>query len=87
LRECGATTVVVGQSTVTVNGQLWAVQGDPNTHEEGGLIPSGSTVTINGIPVIVHAPDNADPDLLCPIFGGPHCLPATASGSSDVTAY
>lgn len=86
-RVCGASTVVQGQSTVFVNGQLWAVNGDPNTHGAGGLINSGTTVFINGIPVIVHAADSAAPDNLCPILGPPHCAPATAGGSGDVFAY
>ena len=32
LRTCGATTSVTGQSTVTVNGKLWAVLGDKDSH-------------------------------------------------------
>ena len=59
-RACGATTVVQGQSTVTINGKLWAVEGDPNTHLNGNLNnTTGSSVTINGKPVIVHGPDLA----------------------------
>lgn len=86
-RICGATTIVTGQSTVYVNGKLWAVDGDANSHGGGQLQASGSTVIINGKPVIVNAPDSASPDGLCPIPGGPHCAPATASGSGDVSAY
>lgn len=86
LRICRATTVVTGQSTVTVDGKLWAVKGDQNTDIGGGLInTTGSSVTINGIPVIVHGPDNAVPDLLCP---GPfHCNPKTAGGAASVFCY
>lgn len=84
-RICGASTVVSGQSTVYVNGQLWAVENDPNSHGEGGLIPSGYGVFIEGKPIIVHAPDSAQPDLLCPLV--PHCDPATAAGSGDTFAY
>jgi uncharacterized Zn-binding protein involved in type VI secretion len=86
-RSCGATTVVQNQSTVFVNGKLWAVKGSVNSHGSGGLINSGSTVTINGIPVIVHAPDNAQPDNLCPPLGGEHCDPKTAEGSDNVFCY
>lgn len=86
-RTCGATTVVQNQSTVFVNGRLWAVKGDPNTHGGGNLINTGTTVFISGIPVIVHSADPAAPDGLCPIAGGPHCGPATASGSDNVFAY
>jgi hypothetical protein len=80
-RVCGAATVVVGQSTVYSEGKLWAVSGDPNTHGSGGLIPSQSAVYIEGKLVIVHAPDSASADSLCPIVGGAHCAPATAGGS------
>lgn len=86
-RNCGAVTTVTNQSTVTINGELWATKGDPNNHTGGGLINSGSSVTIGGIPVIVHSADSADPDGLCPIPGGPHCNPETAGGSASVTCY
>lgn len=86
-RVCGAATVVAGQTTVFVNGRLWAVSGDPNSHGGGGLVPSGTSVFINGLPVIVHAPDGAAPDALCPSLNGPHCAPATAAGSPNVFAY
>ncbi len=62
-RFCTATTVVEGQSTVFVNGKLWAVQNDPNTHNEGRLIPiTGTTVFIEGKNVIVAVGDTATPD-------------------------
>ena len=64
-RDCGAKTVVVGQSTVFVNGRLWAVLNDPNTHGNGELINTGTTVFIEGKPVIVVSPDPAKPDRLC----------------------
>jgi len=86
-RVCGASTVVVNQTTTYSEGQLWAVEGDPNSHGEGGLIPSGSTVYIEGKLIIVHAPDAASPDLLCPPFNGLHCAPATAGGSPKTFAY
>jgi hypothetical protein len=39
---------------------LWAVEGDPNTHGAGNLDnTTGSSVTINGKPIIVHGPDLA----------------------------
>ena len=65
------------------NGKLWAVEGDPNTHGNGALIAS-SSVKINGKRVIVHRPDNAQPDNLCPLANGEHCNPKTAQGSADV---
>ncbi len=83
-RVCGATTVVQGQTTVFCNGLLWAVAGDPNDHGNGGLIPSGTTVFIEGKLVIVDAPDDAvTDDFLIP----PHNQPLTAGGSGDVSAY
>lgn len=81
-RVCGAATVVQGQSSVFVNGKLWAVEGDPNTDGLGNLLPSVNGVFAGGKRVIVHAPDAALPDLLCPM--DPHCAPATAQGSPNV---
>lgn len=86
-RICGATTTVQNQSTVFVNGQLWAVENSTNSHGNGQLIPSGSTVFVEGKPVIIHAPDNSQQDNLCPPIGEPHCNPKTAEGSGDVFAY
>jgi len=60
LRACGATTTVIGQTSVTVNGKLWAVLGDPNTHLLGNLDnTTGVSIFINKLPVIVHGPDLA----------------------------
>jgi uncharacterized Zn-binding protein involved in type VI secretion len=81
LRTCGATTVVTGQSTVHSEGKLWAVEGDLNTHGGGALIASQTAVKIEGKSVIVHQPDNAQPDDLCPIANAEHCAPKTAQGS------
>lgn len=86
-RVCGASTVVSGQGSVFVNGQLWSVAGDPNSHGGGSLSPSGATVHVEGTLVIVDAPDGAAPDALCPTIGPPHCGPSTAGGSGDVFAY
>lgn len=80
-RSCGATTVVSGQSFVTVDGQLWAVENDQNTHGAGGLIASKSYIKIGGKSVIVVT-DSANPDNLCPSLGGEHCNPKASSGSS-----
>jgi uncharacterized Zn-binding protein involved in type VI secretion len=82
-RVCGAVTVVEGQSSVYVNGKLWAVEGDPNSHNEGRLIASGSSVYINGKKVIVHAPDDATADLA----GHPPATTKTAEGSGSVYTY
>ena len=65
--------------------ELWAVEGDTNSHGGGGLIADNPrTVFINGIAVIEHQ-DPAHPDNLCP--ASPHCNPATDNGSSTVFVY
>jgi hypothetical protein len=85
-RICGAKTVVQNQNTVHVHDKLWAVRGSFNNHGHGGLQNStGDTVQINDKPVIVHGPDHAWPDNLCP--WDHHCDPATAQGSDSVFAY
>lgn len=87
-RICDATTKVEGQDSVFVNGRLWAVTGDPNTHEKGELVASpDSSVLIGGIPVVTHSPTGALPDKSCDTLGGAHCAPLTSSGSGDVSAY
>lgn len=82
-RTCGATTIATGQSFVKIGGKLWAVDGDMNTHGQGGLIGT-SFVKINGKSVIVQG-DQANPDSLCPVSGGQHCTPSAAEGSSFVS--
>lgn len=82
LRICGATTVVVKQSTVYANRLLIAVHDDPNTHGGGDLISSANHLYVEGIRVVNHTADNAKPDGLCPI--SPHCNPQTAEGSPNV---
>lgn len=87
LRACGATTVVTGQSTVFVNNRLWAVDGDPNSHGGGALIPGlAPTVFIEGKQCIVLG-DQAAPDALCIPIGGLHCAPSAVSGSDDCFAH
>ena len=80
-RACGATTIVIGQTFLTVNGKLWSVEGDINTDGGGALSSSHSWLTINGKGVIVNG-DSAAPDSLCPIPGGPHCAPAATGFDS-----
>lgn len=85
-RSCGATTVVAGQSFVYVDNELWAVDGDPNSHDDGNLIPGVvAAIYINGSRVI-GVGDNASPDGLCAPVGGAHCAPAATGGDSLVTA-
>lgn len=82
-RNCGATTIVSGQSFVTIGGQLWAVENDQNTHGAGGLIATKTFIKIGGKSVIVDG-DPANPDNLCPIAGGNHCNPRAVSTSGFV---
>lgn len=70
-RFCGATTKVVNQSTVKVNGLLWAVEGDIDTHCDQGVLSAVTgalNVYIEGKLVIVAVGDIAGPDK-------PACLP------------
>jgi hypothetical protein len=76
--------VVSNQSTVFADGLLVAVNGDPNSHGAGSLIAACNQVFVEGILVVNHSPDSASADGLCIPVGGAHCLPETASGSSDV---
>lgn len=77
-RNCGASTIVGGQSHVTISGKLWAVEGDPNSHGGGALISSHGWLTIKGRGVIV-AGDHAAADSLCPT--PPHCDPVAVGFS------
>lgn len=81
-RICGASTIVQGQDFVKIDGQLWAVDGDPNSHGAGDLNTSRPWLTINGKGVIAVG-DSAQPDTLCFTVGGPHCAPS-AVGFSDL---
>lgn len=58
LRKCGASNIVQGQSTVFVNGRLWSVDNDPNSHGAGHNKPvTGHTVFCEGKEVIVALGD------------------------------
>lgn len=60
-RACAALTTVVGQNDVFVNGLLWAVEDDPETHSAGELVAvyGDLNVYINGKLVIVALGDTA----------------------------
>lgn len=85
-RVCGASTVEAGNDFVTVDSQLWAVLGDPDSHGDGGLINSQNYVTINGLYVILVG-DSANPDDLCIPIGAPHCDPVASQGDALITVY
>ena len=79
-RVCGATTIVLGQSTVYANGLLVSVNGDINTHGAGALVAGSDNVFDGGKAVVNNTPDLAVIDSL---GHGPQ-LTKTAAGSSDV---
>lgn len=61
-RNCDATTIVIGQSSVFINGKLASVKGDINSHGGGELInTTGDTVFVEGKPIIVKG-DKAEID-------------------------
>lgn len=64
-RFCGAKTIVTQQGTVKVNGLLWAVEGDYDTHcNQGNLIAvyGAKNVYISNKLVICGMGDIATPD-------------------------
>ncbi len=87
-RACGAKTEVIGQSTVFVNGLLWAVEDDIDDHcdPKGPLNPSGTTIFIEGKNVIVIGDGFKAPDYQPPECETLHS-PTAASGSPNVNAY
>lgn len=81
-RTCGASTIAANPN-VYANNLLHAVDGNPNSHGGGELTAANPNVFIgNKLAVIVG--NSASPDALCPIPGGPHCAPASSSGSPNV---
>lgn len=77
-RSCGATTTVVGQSTVFLNGELISVEGDPCSHGAGSLTADNNSgnLFVNGKKVVFNG-SSANPDKLR------HKNPAAASGSPN----
>jgi hypothetical protein len=82
-RVCGASTIVEGQGFVTINGQLWSVDQDPESHGGGNINTSNAWLTISGKGIIVVG-DSSGADNLCIPIGPPHCSPSSASGDSMV---
>lgn len=65
VRFCGAKTIVTGQSSVIVNGRLWAVEGDKDTHcNQGDLsaVYGTPSIQIEGKFIICGVGDIAAPD-------------------------
>ena len=86
-RSCGASTIVVGQGDVFINGLLASVLSDPNSHGGGSLNAStnNGTFFINNKLVNLLG-SSASPDGLCPPLGGNHCSPTASSASGNVFA-
>jgi len=82
-RACGASTVSSQSRNVYVNGLLWSIDGDPNSHGGGPLSAATNNVFIGGI-AVCNDNDSAAADALCPPLGGAHCAPKATSGSSNV---
>jgi hypothetical protein len=82
-RACGATTVSEQNRNVFVNGLLWSINGDPNSHGGGALVAATNNVFIGGI-AVCNNNESAAPDALCAPLGGAHCAPNAVGGSSNV---
>ena len=65
LRMCDAKTIVTGQNTVRVEGKLWAVEGDKDTHCNQGSLSATygpGNIRISGKKVICAVGDTAFSD-------------------------
>ena len=82
-RACGASTISAQSRNVYVNGLLWSVNGDPNSHGGGALSAATNNVFIGGI-AVCNNNDSAAPDALCVPIGGSHCAPNAVGGSGNV---
>lgn len=83
LRKCGATTIVLNQSTVFVNGKLWSVEGDKDTHCVMGTLSAvygPKNVYIEGKHVICAEGDTAGDDLA-------GCFVLHPAGSTDPVGH
>lgn len=82
-RTCGATTVSAQSKKVYVNGFLWSINGDPNSHGGGALTAATNNVFIGGT-AVCNSNDGAGADALCVPLGGAHCGPSANTGSDNV---
>lgn len=80
-RACGATTDTLQNKEVYAEGELVSIDGDPNSHGEGGLIAATKNVYINDT-LVVNLGDAANPDGLC--AADIHCAPNATSGANTV---
>lgn len=89
LRFCGALTQVTGQSSVFMNNVLAAVEGDTDTHNDGGDLVAQygpGNIFIEGKRMIVAMGDMALPDSVGTLLH-PFCPTGPAQGSSNIFAY
>jgi uncharacterized Zn-binding protein involved in type VI secretion len=89
-RFCGAKTKAGGQGTVRVNGLLWAVEGDVDTHcDQGSLsaVYGALNVRIEGKLVICAMGDMAAPDKLGCFIKHPTGATNPKGHSNDVIVY
>lgn len=88
-RFCEAKTIVSLQSTVFVNNELWAVEGDMDDHcGMGQLIAvTGRTVLIENKFVICAVGDDAEEDYENCILKHPKGATAPKQGSPDTFVY
>ena len=90
VRFCGAKTIVVGQSQVLVNGRLWAVEGDIDTHCNGGSLSAvygPPKIKIGNKYIICGVGDVAAPDKLGCIIKHPTGATNPLGHSLDVLVY
>jgi hypothetical protein len=89
LRFCGAQTLVTGQSSVIMNGVLAAVEGDKDTHGNGGDLIARygpGNIIIEGKRLIVAMGDTALPDTEG-LVQHPFSPTDPAQGSPNIIAY
>ena len=62
-RKCGAKTIVTVNTSVKVNGKLWAIEDNECDHTGGPLKPVvGDSVKVHGVKVIVFGDEAKSPD-------------------------
>lgn len=89
LRFCGAATQVIGQSTVFGNNKLVAVEGDKDTHNDGGDLIQRyglGNIIIEGKKMIVAMGDTAAPDSIGSVVH-PFSPTDPREGSNNIFAY
>jgi len=61
-RACGASTVTAQSKNVYVNGLLWSINGDPNSHGDGNLSAATKNVYVNGLLWSINGDPNSHGD-------------------------